>query len=432
MKQERYGKMCACQCHGTATIHTTIYCDCGKPITPPYCPPERPTCPPPQPKPQPGTVDIPQPPPFKAPTSSTPPWKEGKPEPGDPNEISWFRGKVGDIRRKGPRFGPRKDEYLPYLLIRAATGDRGARPFNGVFWESPDIFVAPNQDANSAPLLPPTSAGIARANVPNTLYAHIWNLGKAPAYRVRVEFYWFNPTLGISRTDANLIGAAWIDLDNRFTLRSQWTEVDGLSGRYMSRGSHVIVRCPETWIPRFENQGHECLVARAFEPILDPVGRDQFAASADRHVAQRNIAVVQATSPAAIDLSLNLGYAAAPADAEVEVEVDAPASMEWLKLLTGKQDPGLEPPTTLVISGFLPPETIGSRLPSIKELPFDCRGPILKPRERFHRGCDPLQLPFHASVENLDAGQAQVLRIQQRVNGDVIGGYSVVLLGQQS
>ena len=28
--------------------------------------------------------------------------------------------------------------------------------------------------------------------------------------------------------------------------------------------------------------------------------------------------------------------------------------------------------------------------------------------------------------------QAQVLRIQQRVDGDVIGGYSVVLLGKQS
>jgi len=200
----------------------------------------------------------------------------------------------------------------------------------------------------------------------------------------------------------------------------------------MSQGSHAIVRCPGTWFPLFENQGHECLVVRAFEPILDAVGHDQFAASADRHVAQRNIAVVQAASPAAIDLTLGLGYAAAPADAEVAVEVNTPASMDWLKLLTGKQDPGLQPPTGPVISGFLPPEAIGSRLPSITDLPLDCREPILRPRERFHRGCDPLQIPFHASVQDLKANQAQVLRIRQRVDGDVVGGYSVVLLGKRS
>ncbi len=433
MKQETHGNLCACQCHGKVTIHATIVCDCGKQVTPPpYCPPKHPACPPPKTKPQPGTIDVPQPPPFKTPNDPTPPWTQGKPQSGDPSEVPWFRGQVGQVQRKGPRFGPRKDEYLPYLLIRTASGDRGARPFTGVFWESPDIFVLPNQDASTAPLLPPTSAGVAQANVSNTLYAHVWNLGKAPAYRVRVEFYWFNPSLGITLADAHLIGAAWIDLENRFTLYSQWAEVSGPSGTYMSQGSHAIVRCPETWFPLFENQGHECLVVRAFEPILDSVGRDQFAASTDRHVGQRNIAVVQAASPAAIDLTLGLGYAAAPADAEVAVEMNTPASMDWLKLLTGKQDPGLQPPTGPVISGFLPPEAIGSRLPSITDLPPDCREPILRPRERFHRGCDPLQIPFHASVQDLKANQAQVLRIRQRVDGDVIGGYSVVLLGKQS
>jgi hypothetical protein len=34
--------------------------------------------------------------------------------------------------------------------------------------------------------------------------------------------------------------------------------------------------------PAFENDGHECLVVRAFEPILDPTPLDQFSAAADR------------------------------------------------------------------------------------------------------------------------------------------------------
>jgi hypothetical protein len=140
--------------------------------------------------------------------------------------MPWFRGKIKDILRNGPTFGPRKDEYLPYLMIRATSGDRGGRPIpGGVFWESPDIFVTANQDATSAPLNPPLLGGVAQANVPNTIYAHVWNLGKSPAYRVRVEFYWFNPSLGISRADANLVGATWVDLANRFTLYPKWVEV---------------------------------------------------------------------------------------------------------------------------------------------------------------------------------------------------------------
>jgi hypothetical protein len=80
------------------------------------------------------------------------------------------------------------------MLLRYASGDRGARPSNGVFWESPDIYVVANQPAEFAPLAPPLPAAVAQANVPNTLYAHVWNLGKAPAYGVRVEFWWFDPS----------------------------------------------------------------------------------------------------------------------------------------------------------------------------------------------------------------------------------------------
>src|SRR5207249_2193593 len=144
-------------------------------------------------------------------------------------------------------------------------------------WESPDIFVAPDQRAETAPLMPPSTAGVAKAGAPNTLYAHVWNLGKAPAYRVRVEFYWVNPSLGISRADAHLVDAAWVDLANRFTLYPGWQQAVGADGRtYMSRGCHAVVRCPSTWFPVFENGGHECLVVRVYEPMLDGVPFDHF------------------------------------------------------------------------------------------------------------------------------------------------------------
>jgi hypothetical protein len=365
-----------------------------------------PSCPPPKDDPRLPTVPQPDPP-FQPATSGVPPWRQDRPPPGDPGEIPWFHDNVTKIVREGPTFGPRKDEFLPYLVVRAASGDRGARPYTGVFWESPDIFVAPDQEASMAPLMPESLGVVAKASVPNTVYAHVWNLGKAPAYRVRVEFYWVNPALDISRANANFIGAAWVDLANRFTHYPNWVEVNTSYGRWISRGSHVIVPCPETWIPQFENNGHECLVVRAFEPLLDPVGPTQFLPAADRHVGQRNIAVVQPSSPAAIDLVLDLGQPEFPPDGEVNVVVEGPATMEWLQLFAGNRNPGYRVPKTHVLTRLQP----------------------APPRPPPHiPDCDFLQLGFQARIADLQPREAQVIRLQQRVGGNVVGGYSVVLI----
>jgi hypothetical protein len=418
---------CGCSCHGEAVVHVSLTCDCGKPIEP--C--DGAICPPPPQKEQPGIVDIPeQPPPFHPPTSDTPSWKDpDRPPRGSVGEIPWFRGKLADLQRKGPTFGPRKDEFLPYLLIRAAGGDRGARPYSGVFWESPDIFVLPRTDASAAPLMPVDAGGVAEANRPNTLYAHVWNLGKAPAYRVRVEFYWFNPSLGFSRSAANLVGATYVDLANRFTHLDHWTEIQAPYGHWLSRGCHAIVRCPTTWVPTYENGGHECLVVRAFEPLLDGLSPDQFSPAADRHVGQRNIAVVQASSPASLDLVLDLGWRDRPGDAEVDLEVVPPNSMEWLRVLTRRRDPGLAPPAAEVAVGLLPPAPAGSARRVLGLEPGAGATELLAQRERFHRGCDALELTLHASIANLEPNEAQVVRVRQRVDGEIAGGYSVVLVG---
>ena len=375
---------------------------------------------------------MPQPTPPPPPrTTPEPPWTQPHPSIGNPGLGTWLGGYISGVLRNGPTFGPRAQEYLPYLVVRAAANDRGARPLPGVFWESPDIYVLPNVDAAAAPLAPPTLGGVAVANAPTTLYAHVWNLGKAPAYRIRVEFYWFNPSLGITFADRNIIGAAWINLENRFTLYDDWREQTESGNVYLSRGSHAIVRCPTTWVPTYENAGHECLVVRAFEPILDSVALTQFSAARDRHVAQRNIAVVVSSSPAAIDLPLSLGYPEAPATVQVEVAAHAPGSMEWLQLYANSRTPGFHaPPAGTVTAGVLPPTVPGVMPMRLAEMPQECRSFLLRMRERFERGCEPLRVSLHASAKDLAAGEAQVVRVTQRVESDVIGGYSVVLLGR--
>src|SRR6266536_1900185 len=109
------GHLCCCSCHhGTTVHHHADGCVCGRPICPPGAHPKPQPCPPPHVRPQPGTVELPTGDPPTIPTDPTPPWGQGKPPAGDPGQLPWFRGLVNEFTRKGPRFGPRKDEFLPY------------------------------------------------------------------------------------------------------------------------------------------------------------------------------------------------------------------------------------------------------------------------------------------------------------------------------
>lgn len=426
--------------HGTATKCA----HCGKPITcdgdnaptkvPKCCSGHvhnracepRPRCP------NPGTGDVPQdePPPKVKSTPTRPGQDPQRPPRNTPADQRWFQDQVRGTLTDGPRFGPRKDEYLPFLVVRSAAGDAGARPFAGVFWESPDIFVLPGVDASAAPLVPPTFGGIAKAGVPNTLYAHLWNLGKAPAFRVRVEFYWFNPSLGISQADANFIGATSVDLGNRFTRSASWTEARSAGVPYVTMGSHAIVRCPTSWVPEFVNNGHECLVVRVSEPMLDAVSPDQFSATSDRHVAQRNIAVVTSSSPANVDLTLDLGFMPQTGLAEIEV-VEADANgVEWLKLYKNSRIAHFTALTHNAVWGMLPPQPTGSRQLPISQLQLEQRAPLLRPSQTVQRGCDPLCVQFHAGIADMKPSEAQVLRVVQRMNGTAVGGYTVVLIAK--
>lgn len=164
----------------------------------------------------------------------------------------------------------------PFLLVRSVTGDNGTRPLAGgtVFWESPDIWTAVGDPATT-PEIPPTHGGVLPAGKPNTVYAHVWNLGRAPLTGVVVSFYWFNPSLAIDGAHANLIGQTRIDLGPR-----------------NSPLCHKLVKCPKAWVPVMENGGHECLVVKVWG-FGDAAPPNQWHPWEDRHVAQRNVSVVQ-------------------------------------------------------------------------------------------------------------------------------------------
>jgi hypothetical protein len=395
---------CNCPCHKAAAAAPCCLCDCAK---------KRPCCGEPEPA---------QPLPGPAP----PGW-----QPGDKPPVNPLTGAASDadLQKRfdqavrdlilsggtpgGTKFGPRKDEYLPYLVVRAFGGDRGARPLSVPFWESPDIFVAPNLSAETAPALPTTRGGLAQASAPNTLWAHVWNLGRAPVFNARVEFYWFDPTLGLSAGSANLIGVAYVDLGER------------TSGR-----AHTIVKCTATWVPAFLNGGHECLVVRCFEPMTDPLGPEPWATWGDRHVAQRNIHVANAASPGVAQIALRLGCATPPGKATLEVTPVKVADVGWLSILSGKRAGGLRDAASFSETfGIMYPTPLrgAADRPNLTGIPPKAAEGILRSRIQFERGCDELEAIFYASVDGLQPGECRVYRAQQTASGRITGGFTVIV-----
>jgi hypothetical protein len=82
-------------------------------------------------------------------------------------------------------------------------------------------------------------------------------------------------------------------------------------------------------------------------------------------------------------------------------------------------------------AGLLNPVPVGVVPPDIDALPPDEWAKLLRQRERFHRGCDQLHIPFHAFIADLGADEAQVVRVRQRIDGELVGGYTVVLVGHR-
>jgi hypothetical protein len=315
--------------------------------------------------------------------------------------------------------GPRDQLYLPFLFMRANPGDLGARPVVAPFWESPDIFLLADTDPAAAPPVPPALGQNALAGKPNTLYAHVWNFGLSAAPNVVVEFYWCDPTLGIGPSGANLIAQTMTTL-----------------GARGSGHAHAVVKCPVAWTPTFVNGGHECLVVRIWEETSDGLGAPPWDAALNRHVAQRNIHVVAAGDPGnslarhamrlahadellatlATPLTLKVGPLFGE-PAAVTVERAAPASMPWLQLRTGVRG---QFPAQAAPSGDLSlsaPRPVGGG-PGF--------GGGATTQQVAH---DDQQVTFTAGDLPPGPGQAHIYRVTAHQQGQVFGGYTIVLLG---
>jgi hypothetical protein len=299
----------------------------------------------------------------------------------------------GDLNPLPPRVwpGPRKNLYLPYLFLRANPGDTGTRPVTGPFWESPDVHILAGVAPDAAPPVPAALGQTAQAGADNTVYAHVWNLGQAPAREVIVEFYWCNPSLGFNPLGLTRIGTAVTTLGNRG-----------------SGDCHKVVKCPESWRATFLNGGHECLLVRAWDVAADPMATPEWDARVNRHLGQRNIHVVPSGgAPQPLKLSVGQLFGMG---ADIAVERHAPATMPWLQLHGGQR-------------GVFPVQAVGTGQLTLANPGQLGAGPAVQVAG------DDAQVVFATGDQAPGAGQAHVYRVTASQSGVVIGGYTVVHQG---
>jgi hypothetical protein len=170
-------------------------------------------------------------------------------------------------------------------------------------------------------------------------------------------------------------------------------------------------------------------MVRAFEPLTDPLTPAQWDARNDRHVGQRNISVVNASSPAVVELHLSLGCGVPPGPAQLDVQEVKPEEIRWLSVLEGKRDHGYHSASNVkAVVGFTYPTLVrsDSNKASLKGIDLDSASKLLHRRLIFERGCDELEVLFFMYVDGLKQGECKVYRIMQMADGKVTGGYTIV------
>lgn len=311
---------------------------------------------------------------------------------------------TGDIEGKHPPHSwpdERKNLFTPFLFFRANPGDTGSRPVAGPFWESPDIYLLAGVQPQNAPDVPAHLGQTAKANAPNTIYAHVWNFGKSAANEVVVEFYWLDPALGISGGGVHLIGQALTNLGSRY-----------------SGSSHRVVKCPEAWEAKYENGGHECLLVRAWDVCSDALSTPEWDASLNRHIAQRNIHVVPASElhspPPPLTLKVGPLYGGS---ATVKVERAQPSAVPWLQLHNGARGVFQAPGAGSGTPQLSPPSAVGG------SAQFGASA------QSHTVSGDNQQVVFTTSDAAPSGGQALAYRITANQDGQTVGGYTFIITG---
>lgn len=220
------------------------------------------------------------------PSNAIGPWPTSPPDTGDPDptfqpDPALLKLLVGQFEELGKRHRPRREDVLPFEMIRAfVPGDRGARPTwpPTPCWESPDILLI--DAAYTGPFDPGQLVGSPVSGRAYRVFVRVFNLGLLQGAGTHVRGWYVEPGFfsGQPGIEPHPIGGAFVDLEDR-----------------TRPGSHRVVELDLPWVIPSTLTGHECLLATV-ECIADPWS-EVFDANKDRHLGQRNLDIAVGAQP---------------------------------------------------------------------------------------------------------------------------------------
>lgn len=154
-----------------------------------------------------------------------------------------------------------------FLYIRATATDIGDRPIppGTNYWNSPDIEL---YDSNNILI----STNQLKRNQNYTIKVLVHNDGDMSCNSCTVDLFICDPTIGFNRMSATQIGIQTISILGHSTAVASFN-----------------------FTPKAENEGHQCLFARAYSYVNGdlPNSGDQFPTTTDRHIGQQNLSIVK-------------------------------------------------------------------------------------------------------------------------------------------
>ena len=259
---------------------------------------------------------------------------------------------------------------------------------------SPDIWAVPGSDPSGTP-------GSPIAGQTAYLWARVANTGSTDANGVRVDFYWADPTLQVTRTNATLVGSAYADVP---------------------AGGTQEALCLVPWIPVIVNNGHECLVAvanHAGDPLPNPLP-DAFDPPTYPQVAQKNLTVLVASMHAAM---LTLTVAGLQrADKSVILATELGGELDATTL------------ASLGLNGFRPAKK------AAVEIGLDTTRRCVGDKDPIGKDKIELRVPrgtsaaVHVAVraKHLSEHEYQLVQIVERTKDKVIGGLGFVVVAEKA
>jgi len=280
------------------------------------------------------------------------------------------------------------------------------------WWNSPDIWVLPHGSPSSGP---PGSTPV--AGQPYDVYVRVHNLyseSTDPNWNLFVQ--WAIPTAGnIPVTAADFLNGI-----------VSGGVANGLPVGIVAATSHSDVKCATTWVPVFENGGHECLIAVVYNsgsigsfPVEPggPLGSLNGDASGNLSwsIAQHNLGVLM-PSGHPIRYPFRISKAAATRDGFTVVAWEAPLSgiAAFLASVPGGETV-LRHPGKVEHLGIVP-----SAKPDAREIE------AARPR------LEAVKIPSDGHCDFTLCGIVRegnvLINVTQHLHGRVIGGLSLLVL----